>query len=136
MIVLQTNKIEFIPTKEKEEENPVTFYLSIPTMETALKIQQIFLESAAKKALENSELTEEELSKLPVDNVTLIKTVLLDCVKGWKNVKYTDAKGELQDLEFTKENFMYINDLETILELFNKVNELSIVPKQKKKKSS
>ena len=131
MLILQTKPIEFIPSKYKNEEKPVTFILQSPTFQTSLKIQRILAESLPENA------TDKELKpeNLKIDTVELIKTVLLDCIIGWKNVFYQDENGELKELEFTKENFMFVNDLEVILELYNKLNELSVPPNEKKKES-
>lgn len=112
MFVLTTDPIEFIPTKFKDSNTPLTFIVKPPTRLVALKLQDIILNS--------SNMSEKsEFVKLPLTEVML--TYLDACVIDWKNVN--DVSGK--PVPFTKENFELFNDIEVITELFEFCRELT-----------
>ncbi len=112
MYIMTTDPIDFIPTKFKESELPLTFIVKPPTRLTSLRLQDIILNST-QIVVDGKDAT-----KLPLTEVMSI--YLDECVVGWKNVK--DSSGN--DIKFSKETFELFNDIEIITELFEFCREL------------
>ena len=112
MFVLTNSEKEFVPTSQKDKENPLTFLVIPPTRKVVLDVQEKMLKCLG----DDSEL---DVTKIPLAD--LMDSYLDVCVVGWKNVK--DEKGN--DVVFSKEVFKKFNDLEILTELYNFIRELS-----------
>ena len=113
MYILSTDPIEFIPLKFKNSENPLTFIVKPPTRKTALKLQDIILNS--------SKFEEDGKEAVAIPLETVMELYLDACVIGWKNIFDSNDKA----IPFTKENFDLFNDIEVITELFEYCRELT-----------
>jgi len=120
MFVLTNTPKEFIPSTEKDKENPLTFIVKPPTKRAILDLQ----ESLFKSMSEIDTGSENDDSTISLDSIPLseMMNLYLDaCVIGWKNV--VDINGN--ELPFSKEIFNDFNDSTILIELYNFCRELT-----------
>jgi len=112
MFVLTNTPKEFIPSTEKDQENPLTFIVKPPTKKAVLDMQeQIF------KSLGDADTV--STSDIPLS--AMMNLYLETCVIGWKNV--VDENGD--EIEFTLSNFDNFYDSTILIELYNYCRELT-----------
>ena len=113
MFILTSTPKEFIPSTQKDNENPLTFIVVPPKRNTVLNLQETLL----THSVDNGEL---DVDSIPISQI--MNTYLNDCVIGWKNV--VDENNN--PIEFTKENFELMNDISMLTELYQFIQELAM----------
>jgi hypothetical protein len=111
MFILTNSPKEFIPSSQKDKDDPLTFIVIPPKRQTVLGLQEILLSSVGEDA-------ELDMDKIPMSKI--MEIYFNDCVIGWKNVVDSNNK----PIEFTKENFQLINDIEMLTELYQFIQGL------------
>jgi len=112
MFILPSNRpIEFIPESYKEKSNPPIFLLKAPS-----KSLVIFTQSTLASVSINTDQSAEALNKVMI-------TFLDECVVGWKNIVDENQK----PLEFNEENFSLLNDQNILMEIYLKLQEMTMV---------
>jgi hypothetical protein len=113
MFVLTDTPKEFIPSTEKEQENPLTFIVKPPTKRTVLDIQETLF-----KSLDVDDNANVSLNEIPL--ATLMDAYINACVIGWKNV----IDEEKNEVPFSLDKLELFNDTAILMELYNFCKEL------------
>jgi len=112
MFILTDTEKEFVPTSEKEADNPLTFVIIPPTRRTVLHLQEKLVSSLDDDG---------ELNPKNIPLADLMDLYFDDCVIGWKNMM--DASNN--PVIFSKELFKKFNDGEILNELYTEIKGLS-----------
>lgn len=126
MLIIDKKTHEFVPTKVKDEENPITFLVKAPTRDTMLRIESITQELIVKYLKEGKELADVTNYEFMYQTAREVTPLLIDsCVVGWKNVMTINDDGELVEVPFSKEDLKLFNDVEILNELSQFIDSLA-----------
>lgn len=126
MLIIDKKTHEFVPTKAKDDENPVTFLVKAPTRDTMLRIESITQELIVKYLKEGKELADVTNYEFMYQTAREITPILIDsCVVGWKNIMTINDEGELVEIPFSKEDLKLFNDVEILNELSQFIDSLA-----------